>query len=283
MARLGSSSGALPLPSRASQVRCRPVSVPSRAVTAPSKAGQDWRGASELTRYQHAGMKSQGRPIEAGGDRAAPQIGFGKRAGNGLGEGEQALGGKRSALEPGRRDGSRMGLRTRSGSRRNTRASAMASRQSLKPLLSRMRSSRSPYSAVAEFGPAPGSFADKFDEQAPAPRAGGIADNPVAARAPSVRKIGAAHGFGLLAEAAGEFGCGAHGRPTRFPQRQPRQPAGSAGTAATAFPRRSRRRAARKSRKRQAMISLKKPKDLQLLDLGIAEACQLDALRAHDG
>ena len=36
------------------------------------------------------------------------------------------------------------------------------------------------------------------------------------------------------------------------------------------------------SRKRQEMISLKKPKALQLLDFGIAEAGKLDALCAHE-
>lgn len=50
IARPGVAIGALPLPPRASQVRCTPVIVPSRSVTAASSAGHVSTGALSSAR-----------------------------------------------------------------------------------------------------------------------------------------------------------------------------------------------------------------------------------------
>ena len=64
IARLGVAIGALPLPPRASQVRCTPVIVPSRSVTAASSAGHVSTGALSSARWYQRGRKRSagGRP-----------------------------------------------------------------------------------------------------------------------------------------------------------------------------------------------------------------------------
>ena len=174
----------------------------------------------------------------------------------------------------------------RSGSRKKWRASSRASRQSFKSLLSRMRSSRSPCSPVAASvqrpAPSPQSLTNRLLPRGPLD----VARDPVAAVAASVGKIGAAHRLGLRGEAARQFGCGAHDDTyllaigcrklqaeikRRIEQEEPRQGLG----AGIGLERQKQPQAPGDDLAEEAEA-------LELLDFGVAEAGQLDALRAHD-
>ena len=99
----------------------------------------------------------------------------------------------------------------RAGTARKRRASSATSRKSTRPQLSRITSSRSPYSVEAELvqrpaAPGPDSGSAEPDEHRPAWRVANVAHRPVAAMAPSVGQVMAAYRLGVTGQAARQFG-----------------------------------------------------------------------------
>ena len=149
---------------------------------------------------------------------------------------------------------------SRCGRLRNRRASSSTSRKAWSRQARAIRSSRSPCSPVVEVDPMPGGALaavrpGETDHQAAARRVVDVADAPGVPLAPAVGEVFAAHGLGVLREAAGQLGGGPH--VTRPPAR--RSAAADSAPSALASTSAPRSSVGTNILSFQAMISWKRP------------------------
>ena len=237
--------------------------VPSRSVTAASRAGHSFERSIFGFAVIDRRVIAQGGPVERCGDAACAQIGFGRGAGNrAAGMKETARGFRRSAGAGGAR--LLCGGRTRQGEKGTRLVDGLA--EAVQIAVAGDQIEQIAMLAGGGIGPFAGGAGTVIgtlqpDIEAAARRVLDIADDPVAARAASFGEVVTAHGLGIAREAARQIGgCADHG--SSRDQAAARALARSSGwrsrsAARIAGPRSS--AVGTKSRRRQAMISEVRP------------------------